>query len=128
MTALASAEAGDGPGRGAGWTVPTSTAARRSPPRNELPCGSWVPTCCAVTDTATMNRSGTRSGGSAAAGRGEGVAAVAAVRLRHHERAAAAAIGLVLVHSGQLGTAWWQWTDAEWISLIGTSSEEFRRA
>ena len=48
--------------------------------------------------------------------------------LRQHERAATDAVGLVLARSGQAGTAWWQWTDAEWISLIGTSSEEFTRA
>jgi integrase len=48
--------------------------------------------------------------------------------LRHHERGAAGAVGLVLARSGQLGTAWQQWTDAEWASLIGTSSAEFRRA
>jgi len=48
--------------------------------------------------------------------------------LRHHERGAAAAVGLVLARSGQLGTAWWQWADAEWASLIGTSSQEFRQA
>jgi integrase len=48
--------------------------------------------------------------------------------LRQHERAATDAVGLVLARSGQLGTAWWQWTDAEWAGLIGTSSAEFRRA
>ena len=48
--------------------------------------------------------------------------------LRQHERAATDAAGLVLARSGQLGTAWWQWTDAEWAGLIGTSSEEFTRA
>jgi hypothetical protein len=48
--------------------------------------------------------------------------------LRQHERAAADAVGLVLARCGQSGTAWWQWTDDEWISLIGTSSAEFRQA
>ena len=48
--------------------------------------------------------------------------------LRQHKRAATDTAGLVLARSGQLGTAWWQWTDTEWISLIGTSSTEFTRA
>lgn len=48
--------------------------------------------------------------------------------LRHHERGATGAVGLVLARSGQLGTAWQQWTDPEWAGLIGTSSQEFRRA
>jgi len=46
---------------------------------------------------------------------------------RHCKRFAVDAVGLVLARSGQLGTAWWQWTDAEWACLVGTSSEEFRR-
>ncbi len=47
--------------------------------------------------------------------------------LRQHERAALDAVGLVLARSGELGTGFWQWTDADWAGLIGTSSTEFVR-
>ncbi|MEU7989450.1 hypothetical protein AB0B56_31750 [Streptosporangium canum] len=36
-------------------------------------------------------------------------------------------MGLVLARSGQLGQTYWQWTAAEWIDLIGTTSQEFLR-
>jgi len=47
--------------------------------------------------------------------------------LRHQRRFAVDAMGLVLMRSGQLGTAYWRWSSEEWTSLIGTSAAEFRR-
>ncbi len=47
--------------------------------------------------------------------------------LRHQRRFAIDAMGLVLMRSGQLGTAYWQWSSEEWTSLIGASAAEFRR-
>jgi integrase len=57
-------------------------------------------------------------------------AAYAALRwqppdLRHQRRFAIDAMGLVLMRSGQLGTAYWQWRTEDWTSLIGTSAAEF---
>ena len=45
--------------------------------------------------------------------------------LRQHERFAVDAVGLVLARSGQLGTAYWQWAEADWADLIGRSSAGF---
>ncbi|MEY9932447.1 integrase [Catenulispora sp. GP43] len=47
--------------------------------------------------------------------------------LRHQRRFAIDAIGLVLMRSGQLGTAFWQWTAEDWTALIGAGAEEFGR-
>lgn len=45
--------------------------------------------------------------------------------LRQHRRFAVDAMGLVLVRTGQLRRTYWQWSTAEWTSLVGTSTREF---
>jgi len=46
---------------------------------------------------------------------------------RHNRRFAVDAMGLVLARSGQLGTAFWQWTVTDWADLIATGAQEFTR-
>lgn len=45
----------------------------------------------------------------------------------HQRRFAIDAMGLVLMRSGQLGTAYWHWSAEQWTILIGTSAAEFQR-
>lgn len=45
--------------------------------------------------------------------------------LEESRRSSTQAMGLILARSGELGTAYWQWSPTEWIELIGTSVERF---
>jgi integrase len=47
---------------------------------------------------------------------------------RYYQRAITDAIGLILLRCAEYGTAFWGWSNQDWVQLIGTGAREFEQA